>query len=157
MLERGFTLIELLIVIGIVGALVSAVMIVLNPLTQIQKANDARRKSDLEQIQRALEVFYNDIGRYPSATNSKITDLSGSEVDWGDPWTPYMSKLPEDPSSPTNTYVYDSSSGEQSYRLYASLERADDPQSCGGVCPNAGTLNCGGDCNYGVTSPNVSP
>ncbi len=149
----------MLIVIAVTGALAASVFVVLNPLTQIQKANDARRKSDLEQIQRALEIYYNDVGKYPEAdtVQHKIRDINGITVDWGTTgFVPYMQVLPEDPSS-TKTYVYNSPSGEQSYRLYASLDRADDPQSCGGVCPNAGGLSCGGDCNYGVTSPNVSP
>lgn len=51
----GFTLVELLIVIAIIGLLASGLMMILNPVAQIQKANDARRKSDLGQVQKALE------------------------------------------------------------------------------------------------------
>ena len=55
---RGFTLIELLVVISIIGLLSS---VVLASVTDVRaKARDARRKSDLNQLAKALEVRYND-------------------------------------------------------------------------------------------------
>ena len=98
---RGFTLIELLVVIAIIGVLATATITLINPLTQIQRANDAKRKSDLSEIQKGMEGYYQDNGRYPvSSANYSITLKDGvTVVSWGGSLTPYMSTLPADPTS----------------------------------------------------------
>ena len=58
----GFTLIELLVVIAIIGLLASIVLVSLNPARA--KARDARRMSDLHNIQLALEMYYDKYGTY---------------------------------------------------------------------------------------------
>ncbi|OGH13431.1 MAG: hypothetical protein A3H50_00075 [Candidatus Levybacteria bacterium RIFCSPLOWO2_02_FULL_37_10] len=146
-------------------------MYLIDPLGQIAKTNDARRKSDLEQLQRTLEVYYNDNGKYPATTGSTVSPyyrLFPSSVlyDWGSVWTAYNTTLPKDPTSARN-YVYFARSDGQSYWLYANLQAPADPQKCSGSeCPsittNVITANsCGPSpgkpCNFGVSSPNVSP
>jgi prepilin-type N-terminal cleavage/methylation domain-containing protein len=54
--QRGFTLIELLVVIAIIGMLASVVLASLSGARS--KARDARRKSDLHNMQIALELYY---------------------------------------------------------------------------------------------------
>lgn len=61
--QPGFTLIELLVVIAIIGLLSSIVLASLN--TARTKARDAKRQSDLKQLQLALELFYDSNGSYP--------------------------------------------------------------------------------------------
>jgi general secretion pathway protein G len=153
---RGFTLIELLVVIGIIGILAAATIAVLNPVTQIQKANDARRKSDLVQIQRALEVYYNDHGYYPpSGTDYFRIDVGGANATFGQAWLPYMAHIPNDPKGVQNVtssedndwhYQYAQLDSGQGFCLYATLERKEkDPQICpanpghGNRCPKIGT------------------
>jgi prepilin-type N-terminal cleavage/methylation domain-containing protein len=167
-ITKGFTLIELLITIALIGVIAGGVMMVMNPLTQFQKSRDAQRKSDLRQIQNALEGYYNDNGEYPLSTGSSAYNIKDKALNvhlWGDQWAPYIAILPKDPSaasSDARKYIYISTNNNQGYRLYASLERASDSQVCNGgaACTNvpAGTL-CGTTatciCNYGVTSPNT--
>lgn len=142
----------------------------LNPLAQFQKAQDAKRKGDLSQIQKALETYYQDIGQYPASTpDYKIKKLDSPDgVEWGTSWAPYMSVLPKDPNQ-DKTYMYFSGNVPpiQAYYLFAKLDRGSkDPQVCQrmpGVfeCQFAklAELKCGGTaiCDYGVSSPNTSP
>ena len=64
---KGFTLIELLVVIAIIAIL--AVLIIINLNVARKKARDAVRKSDLSQIQSALEIFIDENKRYPDGTS----------------------------------------------------------------------------------------
>ncbi len=171
LIHQGFTLIELLVVIAIIGILAVAIMTLVNPVAQFQKANDARRKSDLSQLQKTLEAYYSDNGSYPphSTSGTLYRLFPGSMYDWGSTWTAYDTTLPKDPSSNSRNYAYYASAGGQSYYLYASLERgSQDPQVCTsggtGICSSISsnsisTTACGASvtCNYGVTSSNVSP
>lgn len=152
-LNRGFTLIELLTVIGILGILASGLLVVINPVGQLQKARDAQRKSDLGQIQKALETYYQDNNGYPSYTgnvsglSSAIPPLSSS----------YIQSIPTDKTA-GRIYYYVSTG--QSYQLYTALENTSDTQVCGKgtSCPNLPAGNvCTAACNYGVSSTNTTP
>lgn len=162
--QKGFTLIELLVVISIIGVLVAGVLFIIDPRTQLQKANDTKRKTDLTLIQKALEHYYDDHNMYPQHTfRYTIYGDSSGEIKWGSNWPGYIDMLPKDKDS-TKKYVYKQDLNGQAYYLYASLDRgANDPQACneGAICANAPTtITCGGVddiCNYGVSSPNVSP
>lgn len=68
MKERGFTLIELLIVIAIIGVLAVAVLSAINPVEQIRKANDSRRKSDIAELLNSLERYYATFRIFPWTT-----------------------------------------------------------------------------------------
>jgi type II secretion system protein G len=167
---RGFTLVELIIVVGVIAILAAGTIAVLNPFTQFQKADDSRRKSDLSQIQKGLEVYYQDLGRYPqNATQCNYEVLGNNSdgndcIEWGKSWQPYMNVVPKDPKE-ANSYVYFVTTDGQAYFLYANLSRGTvDKQSCnnGDACNSLSSNNipvtaCGGTCNYGISSPNVSP
>jgi general secretion pathway protein G len=58
MMKKGFTLIELLVVIAIIGML--SALLVPNFMGARERARDAQRKSDLKQIQKALEMYRQD-------------------------------------------------------------------------------------------------
>ena len=145
----------------------AGLIIALNPLAQIQKANDAKRKADLSSVQKVLEQYYQDQSQYPehvvvaSDYFIKTTDARDPIKEWGTSWLPYMGNLPSDPSS-SKRYIYVSTG--QAYYLYGSLDRGiNDMQICksdGSKCDNApAQARCGANavCNYGVSSSNVSP
>jgi general secretion pathway protein G len=168
--NKGFTLLELIIVAAIIALIATATLAVLNPFGQFQKARDTRVKSDLSQVQKALESYYQDNNRYPAVATSCTYRILGNNgdgndcIEWGRPWQPYMNVVPQDPTT-ANRYVYFVSSNGQSYYIYANLSKgATDPASCnsGAACTSLGgngisSTACGGTCNFGVTSPNVSP
>lgn len=111
---RGFTLIELLVVIAIIGILSSVVLASLNSARQ--KGRDARRISDIKQIQLALELYYDAYGMYPTAISTSTLVTPG-----------YIAALPADPTnaapySYTPYAVSGSAATCSSYHLGASLE-----------------------------------
>lgn len=168
----GFTLIQTIVIVASIAVVIGAAFYLADPITRIQKAKDNERKSDLAQIQEALGKYYKDFGKYPANPGDcqkkvsfcKIVGLDPNNpvVEWGQPFKPYLTVLPEDPAG--KTYVYFSSSDRQVYYLYASLDRKDDPKACniGKACISLITKGldpsaCEGICNYGVSSPNVRP
>lgn len=64
----GFTLIELLVVVAIVGVLASVILS--NLTTARAKGRDARRLSDMKQIQIALELYFSNNIVYPGNTDN---------------------------------------------------------------------------------------
>lgn len=62
--SKGFTLIELLVVIAIVGTMSSVVLTSLG--TTKYRSNDSVRISQINQLARAIELYYSDNDKYPS-------------------------------------------------------------------------------------------
>lgn len=91
--KEGFSLIELLVVIAIIGILAT---IGLNSYQNIMKtARDAKRKSDLKDIQMAYEQYYiNCKNLYPSVT-------PGNSILCPDPSLMFLPTWPLDPKSTT--------------------------------------------------------
>ena len=69
--QAGFTLIELLVVIAIIGILAGVILASLSSARA--KAQDAKTKAELHQIQTALELYYDQYGTYQVA-NSGYTN-----------------------------------------------------------------------------------
>lgn len=70
--KKGFTLIELLIVIAIIGLLSSISFVSFSNVRE--KARDAKRLHEIKQIVLALQMYYQDSGRYPSRTADACCD-----------------------------------------------------------------------------------
>ncbi len=158
--SAGFTLIELLVVIVIIGILSGLGLG--SFMSSQQKARDARRKGDLDNISKALELYYNDKGVYPVGDGVIEGCASAAPCQWGDEWqddngTFYMVQLPSDPSGGYN-YHYVSAGAD--FQIYARLENLKDgsiPTDGGGnPLGYTGTVCTveGSECNYGVSSTN---
>ena len=61
----GFTLVELLIVIALIGILATAIVATINPIEQVNKANDAKYKNDASELLAAVERYYASNLQYP--------------------------------------------------------------------------------------------
>lgn len=129
--KSGFTFIELLVSAVIVITL-STIALVYYQSAQ-QKSRDSKRKSDLEQVRAALEMYRSQEGVYPSGSWS---DLNSALVD-----NEYIGELPSDPRG----YSYYYNSGGNTYTMCAYLE-SEDPGTCSASC---GSVTC----NYGVGNP----
>lgn len=120
--KHGFTLIELLVVVAIIGVL--SALLMSNFIGVRQRARDAQRKSDVHQIQSALELYRADIGSYP-ATSSLSTCGKAVSLKSPDNATTYMQSIPCDPSS-GSPYSY--TSDGTTYTLISCLENSTDGQ-----------------------------
>ena len=124
-INQGFTLIELLVVISIIGLLASVVIANLGEAKG--KAQDAKRISDMRQIQNALERYFNEHRQYPGP--SVGVAIAGNQIGIGSPidavLAPYLSSVPKDPTHDGVVYFY-------SY----------DPQHCTDLV--RGACDCGG-------------
>jgi prepilin-type N-terminal cleavage/methylation domain-containing protein len=87
--HRGFTLSEVLIVVTIIVIIALAILLGINPLLQIFKGYDARRKADLHKLKVAFEAYYADHDCYPS---TDILQQCGSNA-----LEPYLKSIPCDP------------------------------------------------------------
>ncbi|NOY15139.1 MAG: type II secretion system protein [bacterium] len=77
----GFTMIELLVVIAVIGVLAVAVLSSINPLEQINKGRDTKKRSDSAQILNAIDRYYASQEEYPFDV-SVVADqaLSGNNI-----------------------------------------------------------------------------
>lgn len=161
----GFTLLEILIVITLITLLVIAIVVFLDPLKQITKAQDSRRKNDLAKLQKVFEDYYNDKGCYPkpvevcyNPNGNNPCNICGNELKSPN-FSPYLNTLPCDPQHPVKKYLYqaEDTNCPRWFRIYSNLgtkwSRESDTAGCGkggcGPSPNYGY-------DYGTSSPNVS-
>lgn len=120
--QRGFTLVEVLVAVGIISVLASVV--IFNIQAGKEKARDAQRISDLQQLQVALRLYKDVHGEYP--TEQDLIGFSdGDEVE--DNVMPYV-------GAPINDPLYNPS---QFQYLYVYIP----DQSCGDeVVPMIGAI-----------------
>ena len=143
MKTRGFTLIEILVVAIMLAVLTTIGLVSYAKINQ--RSRDSKRRSDIEQLRSALEMYRLDNGFYPNTGAGSWTDASGL----GTPLVAtYMPAIPSDPKS-TQTYRYKATnaSGGNYYGYCASalLESENPTDTC---TPDAVNTH-----NYGVKSP----
>lgn len=143
--SKGFTLVELLIVIGILGVLASAVVVVLNPAELLKQARDSQRLQDLASVNSALALYLTSTSSPAFSGDTNITQASGlcdeeagtfttnaTTTVTGSGWVPVnfgsltggspLSALPMDPTNSGDyAYCYADNTSEQ-WELSANLE-----------------------------------
>ncbi len=131
----GFTLIEVLVAATIVALLSTIGLSGYQAITR--SGRDALRKSDLEQIRSALEIYKSEKGNYPTPQTTCVPALPSS----------YINPYPADPRPASSKYCYVRQSN-LTYQLCAHLENGAAADS---YC---GSLNlCTASCNYQVVNP----
>ncbi len=134
--SAGFTLIELLTVIAIIAILTG--LFTVSYLSVRQRGRDAQRKSDIKQLQSALELYRADNDSYPPTSTFQPYTCASAFTNNG---VTYMNKLPCDPNSTSsnviNYYYYQLSS--TSYVIASCLENTSDKDGISGTTPQAST------------------
>lgn len=114
---KGFTLIELLVVIAIIGILAGIVLAALGGSRTTSQ--DAKRISEIRQIQYALEVYRSANGNYPCALYTGGSCANASTLQGG---TAGMPRISKDPSGANYSYAATGSGSNcTGYHLGASL------------------------------------
>lgn len=156
---KGFTLIELLVVIAIIGILAGIVLAALgNARTS---GADAKRVSEIRQIQYALELYRNINGSYPCALYTGGSCAAGSTLQGG---TGGMKNVPKDPSGTGYSYAgLGSGSTCSGYHLGAALSvntnqilKTDKDAAVATVCTNSTANFTGLSATAGGTACNTT-
>ncbi len=108
-LQKGFTLIELLVVIGILAVLLAITLIAINPANQFAKANNTKRRSDVNAILNAVNQYMADNkGVLPTGIGTTASTISNAGADLCTVLVPsYIAALPVDPQTGGGTEVTD--------------------------------------------------
>jgi prepilin-type N-terminal cleavage/methylation domain-containing protein len=122
--SRGFTLIELLVVITIIGILATGGTVTYT--SQIQKARDTTRISDMKALQSGIEQFYQDKAQYPN------NGATGGDADFTFTWSGsntggvlvYVPKLPKDPKHGQSCNQWDGTVNTACMYLYNTRDDA---------------------------------
>jgi general secretion pathway protein G len=120
--KKGFTLIELMVVIALIGILSS---VILASLTTVKERNrDAKRVSDIREIEKALSLYQisNNSFPVPADPSGEIILTGTDEIselleDGG-----HISEAPTDPQHPATSYTYQTNSQGGTFILSFCLE-----------------------------------
>jgi len=101
--ERGFTLVEILVVITIIGI----IMALVGPrvLNYLAESKVKAAKIQIESLSSALDLYYLDVGRYPSTSEglAALARQPGGVQAWNGPYL-RSGAVPNDPWG--HSYVY---------------------------------------------------
>jgi len=128
--KNGFTPIELLVVIAIIGILASIVLTSVGVVRS--KSRDVKRKADLHEIAKAINMYYFDNGYLPRNLTNWCTYVSNPTSGWGasfqsDLVPTYISKISLDPTFANQVgdyFYYNLNNTTGDYAICANLEEA---------------------------------
>jgi general secretion pathway protein G len=114
-LQRGFTLLELLVVMVIIGLLAGYVGPKL--FAQIGKSETKVTRAQLDALQKALDQYRIDVGRYPATEQglAALTQRPAGESRWAGPYL--VKAAPQDPWG--RAYLYRSPGEHGDFDLWS--------------------------------------
>ena len=119
--KKGYTLVEILVVVAIIGFLAAAAVYAVN-VARI-KGRDAKRMADLEQIRKAMEIYYDDNKEYPGTNGVYYRNPSCTWNILGTNEIPdilpssYLNPIPDDPrnNNAGGCYFYGPQNNKKGY------------------------------------------
>ncbi len=133
--KKGFTLIELIVVLVVFGVLTMVLFTVFDPLKQFDRGRDTKRQSDIAQVAKALDLYYQDHNYYIDQTTLTPLLINGGTLTSGPEIV--MKTVPYDK---TCTYQYRTGSASPQWAvLFAKLLR---PPSNTTICALSARVSC---------------
>ena len=160
--RKGFTLIELLVVISVIGLLASVIMVSLNSARA--KARDARRRAYINQLTKAIMLYFDKYGVPPAAGAGMRWCLGhgGISTCWpgsggysgsvalDNALKEFIPTIPDDPANKTqcqgDAYMYYSEGTPKPLGLHWGMEAG--PPSDAICAPGYTTGSWGDSCNH---------
>lgn len=149
-MKKGFTLIEILVSVTILAVLTAIAVTSYSSINK--KSRDTKRKSDLSQLQTALEMYRSDYGYYPNVNTGSFAtadNLNSALVTTGG----YMPAIPDDPSSSATYYYASYGAVSGVYYKYCVCTKFESTPADSGTCSGAGAPSLPAACNYGAKNP----
>lgn len=120
--KSGFTLVELLVVVVVI-AIIATITVVAYQGVQA-RARDDRRKTDIANITKALELYYQDNGAYPIPSGTTSTINSSWYTSSDSSWTTFANLLAPSiikstPVDPRNTGHPLNNTGNYGYAYFS--------------------------------------
>ncbi len=112
---------EVMVVLALIALIGGAILVLVNPLQQTQKARNVKRKHDLDVMRKIFEEWYTDKGCYPKPSDvcydAPKNICTSSQFDFqtcsicglettSPVLKPYLAQLPCDPKHGAYEYVY---------------------------------------------------
>ncbi|KKU82985.1 hypothetical protein A2973_03060 [Candidatus Gottesmanbacteria bacterium RIFCSPLOWO2_01_FULL_49_10] len=149
-MKKGFTLIEVLVAATIIAVLVAIGMVSYGNINK--RSRDSKRKSDLEQVRSALEMYRSDNNAYPAVNTGGFA--TAANLNTGNPATglvsAYTPSIPTDPTS-SQTYRFRAIAVSGSYVSYCLCGKLE--TECLSTSCTTCTVSLPVECNYGVKNP----
>ena len=144
---RGFTLLEVLVSATIIAVLTMIGVVSYSSVNK--RSRDVKRKSDLEQIRSALEMYRSDNiaepGQYPHPNGASYGNASGLSASLV---STYIPSIPDDPDTDYHYRYQAIDSGGGVYSSYCICAQLENPPTAANACTVDAT-----NCNYGLKSP----
>lgn len=120
--NRGFTLLELLVVILIIGLLTG--IVAPRFLNQISRSETTTARAQIDALEKALQAYRIDMGRYPTASEGlkALMTAPGNDPRWRGPYL--KDDVPLDPWGQPYRYVYPSTRGKDFDLISTGQDRA---------------------------------
>ncbi len=128
----GFTLVELVLAMVILASLTTGTFLALNPQRQINKGKDSASQGNMQEIKKALDIYYQDKNCYPTAT-SVFTNALNTGGQWKEGNTVYMKKVPLDGYGRPFVYMTDTNSSCPQWNVL--FARLSTPSGNVNICP----------------------
>lgn len=121
--QLGFNILQITILVFI--CLVLALVVLLAYSSARATSRDAKRVSDVEQLQKGLKYFREEFGYYPQASpNYQAVGVDNAFTRFVSPWPSPPTPADGNCTLNTNAYVYEQVSGGESYTIKFCLGKA---------------------------------